>query len=64
MVDDSTVIEEIEPSVVYPDGHSQRAIAYFPELLPEHTKLLKQAETASKFYIDEEEEGLTQYSIT
>jgi len=55
--------EMLKGKILGIDGHSARALAYFPELLPEHTKLLKQAEKATEFYIDEEEEGLNKYSI-
>jgi len=44
------------------DGHSARALAYFPEELPEHTKLLKQAEKAQKFYIDDSKTGLDKFT--
>lgn len=43
------------------DGHSSRAVAYFPELLPEHTKKLEQAETASSFYCDDSKTGLDKF---
>jgi len=44
------------------DTHCNNATAYFPELLPEHTKLLKEAENASEFYIDDSKEGLKKFS--
>ena len=66
MVDDETSVEEIEPSKLFPDNHSSRALAYFPELLPEHIELIKRAENASKdatFWIDNSKSGLDKFSI-
>jgi DNA polymerase-1 len=43
------------------DGHSERAVAYFPEELPEHVKKLEEAEQASKYYIDDSKTGLDKF---
>ena len=43
------------------DQHSMRVVAYTPEVVPKHVKLLKQAETASKFYIDTSKSGVDKF---
>jgi len=53
--------EMLKGKILGLDGHSQRALAYFPELLPIHTKKLKDAETATKFYIDDSKTGVNKY---
>jgi hypothetical protein len=53
--------EMLKGKILNIDGHSARAIAYFPELLPEHIKKLEEAENATKFYIDDSKEGLDKF---
>jgi hypothetical protein len=53
--------EMLKGKILGIDGHSARAIAYFPELLPEHVKKLEEAENATKFYIDDSKEGLDKF---
>ena len=65
-VDDETTVEEIEPSKLLPDNRSMRALACFPELLPEHTKLIKEAENASEtatFWVDDSKTGIGKFII-
>jgi hypothetical protein len=45
------------------DGHSERAIAYVPELVPKHVKMIEDAEKASKFFVDDSLEGLNKYKM-
>ena len=47
------------------DGHSERCLAYFPELLPIHVKLLEQIKegNSQKFYIDTDKTGVSQFII-
>ena len=43
------------------DGHSTRVVAYMPETVPKHCELLEEAETATKFYIDDSIEGVDKF---
>lgn len=48
------------------DGHSSRALAYFPELLSKHTKLIRETENASEsvtFWIDDSKSGIDKFII-
>ena len=48
------------------DGHSSRALAYFPELLPEHIDLINRAKDSpkgTKFFIDDSVEGVAKFVI-
>jgi DNA polymerase I-like protein with 3'-5' exonuclease and polymerase domains len=48
------------------DGHSERALAYFPELLTKHVALIKNAESSpkgTKYYFDDSQCGLDRLTI-
>ena len=43
------------------DGHSSRVLAYVPEEVPDHVRLIKKAKTATKFYTDDDIEGVDKF---
>ena len=47
------------------DGHSERCLAYFPELLKEHVSLIARAKEGNnlKFFIDDSKKGIKKFII-